>query len=462
MNVEELYGRYCDCGCRVTTDSRAIKGGEMFFALKGEKFDGNDYVLSSLEAGASYAVADMADLPDDERIIKVEDAYSALRDLAVWHRTHIHGGNLPVIGLTGTNGKTTTKNLVSLVLARKYKVAATQGNFNNDIGVPLSLLGMRPDTEIAVIEMGANHPDDIAKLVKVCQPDYGLITNVGKAHLLGFGSIEGVVAAKTELYKWLGSRKGSVIFLNEDDSVLKAKAAGQPCHCFGYGLEYQGASILLSSAEEPFLRLMLDGAVISTRLIGAYNAANVLAAIAVGDYFGISREESIAAVESFVPDNERSEMRRTQKNALIVDAYNANPTSMAAAIDNFERMLGGGEAKPGLALLGEMRELGADSLREHADLLRRLLASRDIPCVMLVGKEFRKALDEYGLEYEAVEEEGKSANKSPCSMEGNCFFIWAPTSEALLKYLLAHGVEGRLVLIKGSRSTQMEKVIPAL
>ena len=243
MNVEELYGRYCDCGCRVTTDSRAIKGGEMFFALKGEKFDGNDYVLSSLEAGALYAVADRADLPDDERIIKVEDAYCALRDLAVWHRTHIHGGNLPVIGLTGTNGKTTTKNLVSLVLERKYKVAATQGNFNNDIGVPLSLLGIRPDTEIAVIEMGANHPDDIAKLVKVCQPDYGLITNVGKAHLLGFGSIEGVVAAKTELYKWLGSRKGSVIFLNEDDSVLKAKAAGQPCHCFGYGLEYQGASI---------------------------------------------------------------------------------------------------------------------------------------------------------------------------------------------------------------------------
>lgn len=462
MNVEELYGRYCDCGCRVTTDSRAIKGGEMFFALKGEKFDGNDYVLSSLEAGALYAVADRADLPDDERIIKVEDAYCALRDLAVWHRTHIHGGNLPVIGLTGTNGKTTTKNLVSLVLARKYKVAATQGNFNNDIGVPLSLLGMRPDTEIAVIEMGANHPDDIAKLVKVCQPDYGLITNVGKAHLLGFGSIEGVVAAKTELYKWLGSRKGSVIFLNEDDSVLKAKAAVQPCHCFGYGLEYQGASILPSSAEEPFLRLMLDGAVISTRLIGAYNAANVLAAIAVGDYFGIPREESIAAVESFVPDNERSEMRRTQKNALIVDAYNANPTSMAAALDNFERMLRGGEARPGLALLGEMRELGADSLREHAGLLRRLLPSRDIPCVMLVGQEFLKVLDECGLEYEVVDEEGKVAAKNSRFGEGSSPFVWAPTSEALLKYLRAHSVEGRLVLIKGSRSTQMEKVIPAL
>lgn len=206
----------------------------------------------------------------------------------------------------------------------------------------------------------------------------------------------------------------------------------------------------------------MDGTVISTRLIGAYNAANVLAAIAVGDYFGIPREESIAAVESFVPDNERSEMRRTQKNALIVDAYNANPTSMAAVLDNFERMLGGGEGRPGLALLGEMRELGADSLREHAGLLRRLLASEDIPCVILVGQEFLKALDECGLEYEVVDEEGKVAAKNSRSGEGNSPFVWAPTSETLLKYLRAHSVEGRLVLIKGSRSTQMEKVIPAL
>ena len=435
MNVEELYGRYCDCGCRVTTDSRAIKGGEMFFALKGEKFDGNDYVLSSLEAGALYAVADRADLPDDERIIKVEDAYCALRDLAVWHRTHIHGGNLPVIGLTGTNGKTTTKNLVSLVLERKYKVAATQGNFNNDIGVPLSLLGIRPDTEIAVIEMGANHPDDIAKLVKVCQPDYGLITNVGKAHLLGFGSIEGVVAAKTELYKWLGSRKGSVIFLNEDDSVLKAKAAGQPCHCFGYGLEYQGASILPSSAEEPFLRLMLDGTVISTRLIGAYNAANVLAAIAVGDYFGIPREESIAAVESFVPDNERSEMRRTQKNALIVDAYNANPTSMQAAIQAFDFSLSAQQPKSAAVyILGAMRELGEYSHTEHQNIVNMLL-ERKADTVFLVGDEYRETTAPYPI-FSSVED--------------------------LCEYIKANPLQGYTILIKGSRSNKLEKVLPLL
>ncbi|HCZ22565.1 MAG TPA: UDP-N-acetylmuramoyl-tripeptide--D-alanyl-D-alanine ligase [Rikenellaceae bacterium] len=485
MTAEELYRRYCDCDCHVTTDSRQIKGGEMFFALKGDSFDGNDYVLAALEAGACYAVADRSELPDDERIIKVEDSYATLRDLAVWHRTHVKGGALPVIGLTGTNGKTTTKNLISLVLACKYRVTATQGNFNNDIGVPLSLLSIRPDTEIAVIEMGANHPDDIAKLVRVSQPDYGLITNVGKAHLLGFGSFEGVVAAKTELYKWLGGRKGSLIFLNEDDPVLKDEASKQPCHCFGYGVGYQGAKVLPATAEVPFLRIELDGKVISTHLIGAYNAPNVMAALAVGDYFGVPREEAVNAIESFEPDNKRSEMRRTGKNVLIVDAYNANPTSMAAALDSFFTMLGGAET-PGIALLGEMRELGADSLREHASLLRRLSApqtpsadsakeetaeaSGTLECVMLVGDEFRKALDDCGLEYGVVEPEGLAVRMEhpACKEECQCHsesvprFVWAPSSECLCEFLRSCNIEGYLILLKGSRGTQMEKVIPAL
>ena len=446
MNIEELYARYCACGCRLTTDSRAIQGGEVFLALRGENFDGNDYVLQALEKGAALAIADRQDLPEDERIIKVEDAYEALRSLAIMHRRSVAGGALPVIGLTGTNGKTTTKNLISLVLARKYRVCATEGNLNNDIGVPLSLLKIRPDTQIAVIEMGANHPDDIAKLVQVSQPDYGLITNVGKAHLLGFGSFEGVVDAKTELYKWLGSRRGSLIFLNEDDPVLKARAAQQPCHCFGYGIDYQGVRVLPSSPEEPFLRLELDGKIIRSSLVGAYNATNVLAAIAVGDYFGVPREEAIAAVENFCPDNKRSEMRRTQSNTLVVDAYNANPSSMEAALDNFVLM----QAERKLVLLGEMRELGEESLREHVKLVRRIAS---IPLKsMLVGEEFRKALDECGCDYIVADS---------CA-SGDADFVWAPDSSVLADYLSRNPVRGSLVLVKGSRGTLMERTLPQL
>ena len=433
MTTEELYSIYLDCGCRVTTDSRKITGGEIFFALKGENFDGNDYALAALEKGAAWAVADRKELPQNDRLIVVDDAFAALQQLAVWHRTHLRGGRLPVIGLTGTNGKTTTKNLIRAVLSRKYRVSATEGNLNNDIGVPLTLLAMPRDTEIAVVEMGANHPDDIAKLVRVSQPDYGLITNVGRAHLLGFGSFEGVKAAKGELYKWLGGRRGSVIFINEDDAELRGMAAGLPCHFFGYGLEYQHAEVLECTPEEPYLRIRLDGEVIRTRLIGAYNACNVLAAIAIGDYFGVPRHDSAAAVAEFTPDNIRSQMLRTRRNTLIMDAYNANPSSMAAALDNFAAV----RADSKLALLGDMKELGADSAAEHAGIVRRLLASGTD--AMLVGSEFRSAV-------------------SACGAGFPCF----DDSAALAAYLKSHPVSGAFVLVKGSRSMKMEAVVPEL
>jgi len=433
--MEQLYAKYCACGCQVTTDSRSIHGGEIFFALRGENFDGNDYALRALEAGADYAVvAADAGLPDNPRLIKVADPMETLRELAIWHRTHVRGGKLPVIGLTGTNGKTTTKNLIAAVLARKYAVTATHGNLNNDIGVPLSLLSIRPETEIAVIEMGANHPDDIAKLVRVSQPDYGLITNVGRAHLLGFGSFEGVKAAKGELYKWLGSHRNSLIFLNEDDDDLREMAATQPCHVFGYGLKYQGAEILPASPREPYLRLRIGDETVCTHLVGDYNAANVLAALAVGEYFGVPRHDAIDAVASFVPDNNRSQMVRTAANTLIVDAYNANPSSMRAALGNFSRI----EAPHKLALLGDMRELGDESLAEHAKVLRQLRSERISAC--LVGDEFRRALDLLG--------DGDER--------------WFPTSEALAEELAAHPVCGATVLVKGSRGIQMEKVIDRL
>ena len=433
--MEDLYQKYLACGGRVTTDSRAVRGGEVFFALRGENFDGNDYAVKALESGAAWAVVnDDAQLPADARFIRVADPLQTLRDLAIWHRTHVRGGKLPVLGLTGTNGKTTTKNLIAAVLAKKYRVTATQGNLNNDIGVPLSLLSITPETEIAVIEMGANHPDDIAKLVKVSQPDYGLITNVGRAHLLGFGSFEGVKAAKGELYKWLGSHRGSVIFLNEDDPDLREMAAKQPCHTFGYGIAAQGAQILPATPEEPFLRIRLGEEVIPTQLVGAYNATNVLAALAVGDYFGVPRADAIAAIAAFAPDNNRSQMVRTQANTLIVDAYNANPSSMRAALDNFRHV----QAPRKLALLGDMRELGEESLSEHQKVVRQLRGDGLQAC--LVGEEFRRAL------------ESLEPGDEP----------WFADSAALAAHLAAHPVRDAVVLVKGSRGIQMEKVLPAL
>ena len=433
----ELYDKYLACGGVVATDSRTLKGGELFFALKGENFDGNAYAMKALEAGAAYAVVNAsADFPDDPRLIKVPDTFAALQELAIYHRENVKpGGALPVIGLTGTNGKTTTKELVAAVLSKKFCVTATKGNFNNDIGVPLSLLSITPETQIAVIEMGANHPDDIAKLVRVSRPDYGLITNVGKAHLLGFGSFEGVKAAKGELYKWLASRDGSVIFLNADDPDLTQMARECACHVWSYGIRYEGVEILPTDAEHPFLRLVIEGTTVETSLVGAYNATNVLAAIAVGRYFGVPLADAFAAISAYVPSNQRSQMLRTQRNTLIVDAYNANPSSMAVALDNFLAM----RSARKLALLGEMRELGEASAEEHLKLVRRLSEAGVDAC--FVGEEFGRALDAAGLDRAR----------------------WYPDSVSLAAALSGDdSPSDTLILVKGSRGTKMETVIPSL
>lgn len=433
--MKDLYEKYCGCGYRVTTDSRAVHGGEMFFALRGDNFDGNDFAAAALDAGAAWAVVNAdAALPDEGRLIRVESPFETLKELAVMHRRTVRDGRLPVLGLTGTNGKTTTKELIAAVLSRKYKIAATPGNLNNDIGVPLSLLGIRPDTEVAVIEMGANHPDDIEKLVRVCRPDYGLITNVGRAHLLGFGSFEGVKHAKGALYRWLGAHPGSVIFLNEDDGELRAMAASEACHCFGYGLEYQGAEILPWGPESPFLSLRLPDTEVRTQLVGSYNAANVLAALAVGEYFGVERADAVAAIEAYAPANQRSQMVRSARNTLIVDAYNANPSSMRAALDNFASM----DAPDKLALLGDMRELGEESRGEHIKVLEQLSRAGIDAC--LVGEEFSKALEDTGM----------SA------------FRTFPDSESLASWLRSNPPCGRCILIKGSRGIRMETAIPEL
>lgn len=446
IDIQRLYSFFKECS-KVTTDSRAIAGGEMFFGLKGENFDGNEYALKALGQGAKYAVVNAdsaAATSGDERVIPVPDTLEALQALARHHRenTFVDGRRLTVIGLTGTNGKTTTKELITRVLSVKYNVTATKGNLNNDIGVPLSLLTIYGDTQLAVIEMGANHPDDIAKLVKVSEPDYGLITNVGRAHLLGFGSFEGVKKAKGQLYDYLAANGGKA-FVNVDDPDLSAMAAErwpvpEPVEgpVIPYGLSLMKAKILRSSAEHPFLRMKLpEGLLVETHLAGAYNATNVVAAITVGLHFGISVEEAVEAVSSYIPKNNRSQMEKTERNILIQDAYNANPSSMAAALDNL--ILVESDCKG--ALLGDMRELGEESEAEHLKVLNQVL-SMGLDLVCLVGDEFKKAL----------------AARPSTAVK------WFASSEDLAAWLKENPVSGMTILVKGSRGIQMEKTLPEL
>ena len=450
MEIISIYNKFKQCGV-VTTDSRTLRGGEMFFALKGENFDGNEYALKALEAGAAYAVVNKdssAGAIDDPRLIKVEDTLKTLQELARWHRsmTIVDGKPLTVIALTGTNGKTTTKELIREVLSVKYRVTATEGNLNNSIGVPLTLLKINSETQLAVVEMGASHPGDIKELVDIALPNYGLITNVGKAHLLGFGSFDGVKATKGELYDYL-RRTADRAFINVDNPHLCQMASERNMQhdtersyslLLPYGLDYQGAEVLASDAEHPFLRIRLDGTVIETNLVGSYNADNVMAAIAVGKQFGVSFEEAVAAISAYVPANKRSQMTKTERNTLIVDAYNANPTSMAAALENFSNV----SAEQKVALLGDMLELGSESLSEHVTAIRSA-CSRGLSMICFVGKEFQAASAEV-----------------PADMLANARFF--ATSDELAAFLGENPLSGAVVLIKGSRGTRMENVIPAL
>lgn len=449
MDIASIYNIYKVCGS-VTTDSRSIKGGELFFALKGENFDGNEYALKALEAGAAYAVVNKDSAvaaTADARLIPVDDTLKTLQDLARWHRsmTFVDGKPLTVVALTGTNGKTTTKELIREVLSVKYRVTATEGNLNNSIGVPLTLLKINADTQLAVVEMGASHPGDIKELVDIALPNFGLITNVGKAHLLGFGSFEGVKKTKGELYDYL-RRTSDKVFLNVDNPHLCSMAAERHLQSdperpyslvLPYGLEYSGAKVLPSSPEQPFLRIALqDGGVIETNLVGSYNADNVMAAIAVGMHFGVSFEEACAAIAAYTPSNNRSQMTSTERNTLIVDAYNANPTSMDAALTNFANV----EAPVKIALLGDMLELGDESYEEHVTVIKKA-AGCGLDKVCFVGAEFGKALD-------AV----------PAAEQ----LKWFKDSQELADWLAEQNVSGATVLIKGSRGTRMEKTIPSL
>jgi UDP-N-acetylmuramoyl-tripeptide--D-alanyl-D-alanine ligase len=347
-----------------------------------------------------------------------------------------------VIALKGKNGKTTTKELISAVLSVKYNVTATEGNLNNSIGVPLTLLKVNSQTQLAVVEMGASHPGDIKELVDIALPNYGLITNVGKAHLLGFGSFEGVMATKGELYDYL-RRTSDKVFLNADNPYLCRMASERNLHSdperpyslvIPYGVDYQGYTVLPSDGDHPYLRMShQEHGEINTNLVGSYNADNVMAALAVGSQFGVPFEDAVKAVEAYVPSNNRSQMTRTERNVLIVDAYNANPSSMEVALNNLSSVV----AEKKVAMLGDMLELGEDSLALHKEVVDKLL-SMDLSLVCLVGKEFSAVCD--GID------------------SVRCF----DTSDALARWLEDEPLDGATVLIKGSRGTRMEKVMPAL
>ena len=409
MEIKELYALY-EQHPVITTDSRDCPEGSIFFALKGGNFDGNQFAVQALEKGCRLAVVDDEQLAIDHpqlvmegRLLLVADVLQVLKMLAREHRRQFQ---IPVIGITGTNGKTTTKELIRAVLAEKYNVLATEGNFNNDVGVPKTLFRLTKEHEIAVIEMGASHPGDIKTLVETAEPTCGLITNVGKAHLQGFGSLKGVLQTKGELYDFLAKRQESVIFINADNellvSILPDSAWVAPYSQNVANAEGCVVGQPLRAAEgdgavSPYLRLRwcengLDleergeeqqWYEVSTHLIGAYNLDNVLAAVTVGLQFAVKPEQICHALENYVPSNNRSQLMETGRNHLIVDAYNANPTSMEAALDNFSQMA----VSPKMAIIGEMRELGESSREEHGHIVKVLKRCR-FDVVWLVGEEF--------------------------------------------------------------------------
>ena len=393
MDINELYRLYRKHPC-ITTDSRNCPEGSIFLALKGASFNGNKFAKAALEKGCAYAIIDEKefDEADNDRLILVDNCLVTFKELARMHRRRFH---IPVIGITGTNGKTTTKELLSTVLAERYKVMHTEGNFNNDVGVPKTLFRLDETHEIAVVEMGASHPGDIEKLVTYVEPTCGMITNVGCAHLQGFGSFEGVKKTKGELYDYLMAHDG-LLFLNESNPDLVEMARQREMDrivTYGQSADADVQGEVVSCA--PFLKFSWRNLAttaskmrtyeVETHLIGAYNIDNMLAAITIGLHFGVTPEQINHALESYIPSNNRSQLEVTAKNKLIVDAYNANPSSMAAAIENFKLI----QATRKMAILGDMRELGEVSEKEHQKVVDKLKAD-GFETVWLVGEEFGK------------------------------------------------------------------------
>ena len=429
MEMKDLYELFLQHPT-ITTDSRDVPEGSMFFALKGETFDGNAYAKAALEQGAAYAVIDEKEYAeeDNEHLLLVEDVLTTLQQLAKYHRVHL---GTPIIGITGTNGKTTTKELIATVLKKKYNVLYTQGNFNNHIGVPKTLLQLTREHDIAVIEMGANHPGEIKTLVEIVLPDFGIITNVGKAHLLGFGSFEGVIRTKGELYDFLRAIEGTV-FINNENPHLLGISKGLKLVKYGQ-TETDGLLVKGQLVEcNPFLKFEWNGGVVQTRLIGSYNLDNALAAACIGTYFEVPSNDICDALAEYTPSNNRSQLTITKDNKLVVDAYNANPTSMKAALDNFRLI----QADHKMCILGQMGELGDVSEEEHQKVID-LIGEGDFEQVWLVGDNFAKTRHPANYRLFANVEEVKTA-------------------------ISTQKPRGFLILIKGSNSNKLVQTVELL
>lgn len=429
MEIPQLYDIFSKYPV-VTTDTRNSPQDSIFFALKGANFNGNKYARQAIENGCKYAIVDEPEYADEtNNILLVEDALKALQDLAHMHRSKF---KIPVIGITGTNGKTTTKELIAAVLGKEFNVLYTEGNLNNHIGVPLTLLRMTKAHEIAVIEMGANHVGEIKELSEIAAPNYGLITNVGHAHIEGFGSFENIVKTKSELYDYIRQTKDGKIFVDIDNVHLKNLTADMtPIY---YGLEDDLFVSGKIESLDPYLtfswKFSKNYHTVSTHLIGEYNLSNVLAAVTIGKYFGVKTAKVSEAIAEYIPTNNRSQLKKTDKNTLIVDAYNANPTSMDAALRNFAKM-----AVPDKVLiLGDMRELGEDSVAEHQKIID-LVSAGDFSNVFFIGDNF-------------------SNLSSPYPSFRNL--------DQFAAYLQDHPLRDKFILIKGSRGIQLEKCVDLL
>ncbi len=435
INTEELYELFINSNQNITTDTRKLENGSIFFALKGDNFNANLFAQNAIEEGCSFAIVDDENISNDKTILLVKNVLDALQQLAKYHRQQL---NIPVIGITGSNGKTTNKELIYTVLSKKYNTYATKGNLNNHIGVPLTLLALTHQHEMAIIEMGANHQGEIAMLCDLADPDYGVITNIGKAHLEGFGGMEGVRKGKSELYRYLESKNGK-IFINGEDVLLLELSGNLPKIYYGENSKFDVHGQLFENSE--FVEFKwntkhknLDQQpIVKTNMFGHYNFINLLCATCIGNFFNVSESDINSALQFYIPEMNRSQVKKTKLNTIILDAYNANPSSMSLAIDNFINQSFDNK----VIILGDMLELGEYSDIEHEKILDQLVLG-GAKKVMLVGVQFLRLKDTF-LEY--------------------CFFS---NIEELGAYINKHEIVDSTVLIKGSRGIKLEKVVDFL
>ena len=424
MTISEIHKLFLSCSS-VVIDTRKIIPNSFFVALKGERFDANTFAKEALDNGASFVLIDNKDYFIDNRTILVEDCLTALQQLAKYHRAYL---NIPIIALTGSNGKTTTKELINVVLSKKYTTKATIGNLNNHIGVPLTLLSFTSVTQIGIVEMGANHQKEIEFLCEIAQPDFGYITNFGKAHLEGFGGVEGVIKGKSEMYNYLKANRKKV-FVNLDDAIQMDKTSAMDCITFGQN-SASASTFIEQVVANPLVELQFHGLTVKSNLIGLYNANNISAAIAIGSYFSVEDVAIKEAIESYIPENNRSQLLTKNSNEILLDAYNANPSSMLVALQNFLQL----DKSNKVIIIGDMFELGEESLAEHQSIINYLKANESVECYF-IGNDFY-------------------SNKI---VQSN--FKFYKDFNSFAEYLQTTKFSNSTLLIKGSRGMALERVL---